>query len=78
MSNFFLWVSPTDNVKVITVRGTAFQDVETEGGSAEVVEGADPNAPMAAPRESASGSMMRSNSSFDFKPRPPDTTRVAV
>ncbi|KAI7970949.1 hypothetical protein EIK77_000616 [Talaromyces pinophilus] len=31
-------------IKVITVRGTAFQGVETEGGSAEIVDGADPKA----------------------------------
>lgn len=43
--NAILTVQSTDNVKVITVRGTAFQDVETEGGSAEVVDGADPNVP---------------------------------
>jgi electron transfer flavoprotein alpha subunit len=43
--NAILTVQSTDNVKVITVRGTAFQDVEIEGGSAEVVDGADPNVP---------------------------------
>lgn len=35
----------TDNIKIITVRGTAFQGVETEGGSAAVVDGVDPNTP---------------------------------
>ncbi|KAJ5775757.1 uncharacterized protein N7511_000768 [Penicillium nucicola] len=43
--NAILTVQSTDNIKVITVRGTAFQGVETEGGSAEIAEGADPNAP---------------------------------
>ncbi|KGO75762.1 Electron transfer flavoprotein, alpha/beta-subunit, N-terminal [Penicillium italicum] len=43
--NAILTVQSTDNVKVITVRGTAFQEVETEGGSAEVTDGADPNVP---------------------------------
>lgn len=33
-----------DAIKVITVRGTAFQAGEVEGGSAEVVEGVDPKA----------------------------------
>jgi hypothetical protein len=32
---------------------------------------------MAAPRASARGGIKRSNSSFDFRPRPPDTTRLA-
>jgi hypothetical protein len=36
------------------------------------------DAPTAAPRASASGGMRRSNSSLDFRPRPPDTTLVAV
>jgi hypothetical protein len=31
-------------------------------------------APIAAPRASANGGMRRSNSSFDFRPRPPETT----
>lgn len=43
--NAILTVQSTDNIKVITVRGTAFQGVETEGGSAEIADGADPNAP---------------------------------
>ncbi|PLB46057.1 electron transfer flavo protein alpha-subunit [Aspergillus steynii IBT 23096] len=43
--NAILTVQSTDPTKVITVRGTAFQGVETEGGSAEIVEGADPKAP---------------------------------
>lgn len=36
-------VQSTDNVKVITVRGTAFQGTDTEGGSAEIVDGVDSN-----------------------------------
>ncbi|KAI9930144.1 hypothetical protein ASPWEDRAFT_56819 [Aspergillus wentii DTO 134E9] len=43
--NAILTVQSTDSIKVITVRGTAFQGTETEGGSAEIVEGADPKAP---------------------------------
>ncbi|KAE8352175.1 hypothetical protein BDV28DRAFT_158090 [Aspergillus coremiiformis] len=43
--NAILTVQSSDPIKVITVRGTAFQGVETEGGSAEVVEGVDPKAP---------------------------------
>jgi electron transfer flavoprotein alpha subunit len=43
--NAILTVQSTDNIKVITVRGTAFQGIETEGGSAEIADGADPNAP---------------------------------
>ena len=33
----------SDNVKIITIRSTAFAPAETEGGSAEIVEGVDPN-----------------------------------
>ena len=33
---------------------------------------------MAAPKASASGGMILSNSSFDFNPRPPETTLPAV
>ncbi|KAJ5709524.1 hypothetical protein N7493_009815 [Penicillium malachiteum] len=43
--NAILTVQSSDNIKVITVRGTAFQDVETEGGSAEIVDGVDSNSP---------------------------------
>lgn len=43
--NAILTVQSTDKIKVITVRGTAFQDVEVEGGSAEIVDGVDPNVP---------------------------------
>ncbi|KAJ5992856.1 hypothetical protein N7451_008580 [Penicillium sp. IBT 35674x] len=43
--NAILTVQSSDNIKVITVRGTAFQGVETEGGSAEIVDGVDSNAP---------------------------------
>ena len=41
--NAILTVQSTDNIKVITVRGTAFQGTETEGGSAEIVDGVDSN-----------------------------------
>lgn len=41
--NAILTVQSTDNVKVITVRGTAFQGTDTEGGSAEIVDGVDSN-----------------------------------
>lgn len=41
--NAILTVQSTDNIKVITVRGTAFQGVEVEGGSAEIVDGVDSN-----------------------------------
>jgi len=40
--NAILTVQSTDPIKVVTVRGTAFQGVVTEGGSAEIVDGADP------------------------------------
>ncbi|KAE8137856.1 hypothetical protein BDV38DRAFT_270893 [Aspergillus pseudotamarii] len=43
--NAILTVQSSDPIKILTVRGTAFQGVETEGGSAEVVEGVDPKAP---------------------------------
>ncbi|KAK2758376.1 Electron transfer flavoprotein alpha-subunit [Arachnomyces sp. PD_36] len=43
--NAILTVQSTDSIKVITVRGTAFQDVEATGGSAEIVDGEDPNHP---------------------------------
>lgn len=43
--NAILTVQSSDPIKVITVRGTAFQGTETEGGSAEIVEGSDPKAP---------------------------------
>ncbi|KAL1972732.1 hypothetical protein VTN31DRAFT_7146 [Thermomyces dupontii] len=42
--NAILTVQSTDPIKVITVRGTAFQGAETEGGSAEIVDGVDPKA----------------------------------
>ncbi|OQE23070.1 hypothetical protein PENSTE_c009G10423 [Penicillium steckii] len=42
--NAILTVQSTDNIKVITVRGTAFQGTETEGGSAEIVDGVDSSA----------------------------------
>jgi electron transfer flavoprotein alpha subunit len=42
--NAILTVQSTDDIKVITVRGTAFAAGETEGGSAELSEGVDPKA----------------------------------
>ncbi|EEP81503.1 electron transfer flavoprotein alpha-subunit [Uncinocarpus reesii 1704] len=41
--NAILTVQSTDPIKIITVRGTAFQAGEATGGSAEIVEGVDPN-----------------------------------
>ncbi|KAI5283501.1 Electron transfer flavoprotein alpha-subunit [Ascosphaera aggregata] len=38
-------VQSTDSIKIITVRGTAFQPSQVEDGSAAIVEGADPNIP---------------------------------
>ncbi|KAL4760842.1 ribosomal protein L1p/L10e family-domain-containing protein [Aspergillus foveolatus] len=43
--NAILTVQSTDPIKVITVRGTAFQDAEATGGSASIIDGTDPNAP---------------------------------
>ncbi|KAL2831050.1 ribosomal protein L1p/L10e family-domain-containing protein [Aspergillus pseudoustus] len=43
--NAILTVQSTDPIKVITVRGTAFQDAEATGGSAEITDGVDPQAP---------------------------------
>ncbi|KAL4905182.1 hypothetical protein BDW74DRAFT_167899 [Aspergillus multicolor] len=43
--NAILTVQSADPIKVITVRGTAFQDAEATGGSASITDGADPNAP---------------------------------
>ncbi|GAD97292.1 electron transfer flavoprotein alpha subunit [Paecilomyces variotii No. 5] len=45
--NAILTVQSEDPTKIITVRGTSFQGAETEGGSAEIVDGVDPNAPSA-------------------------------
>ncbi|KAF2456251.1 hypothetical protein BDY21DRAFT_364964 [Lineolata rhizophorae] len=42
--NAITTVQSSDNIKVITVRGTAFQSGAAEGGSAELVEGVDPKA----------------------------------
>ncbi|KAF2205740.1 electron transfer flavo protein-like protein subunit alpha [Delitschia confertaspora ATCC 74209] len=42
--NAILTVQSTDDIKIITVRGTGFPTPETEGGSAAVEEGADPKA----------------------------------
>ncbi|MCJ1428973.1 Electron transfer flavoprotein alpha-subunit [Sticta canariensis] len=41
--NAILTVQSNDNIKLITVRGTAFSPAETGGGSAEVNSGIDPN-----------------------------------
>lgn len=40
--NAVLTVQSMDDIKIITVRGTAFPAAETEGGSAEITEGVDP------------------------------------
>ena len=40
--NAILTVQSSDNIKLVTVRGTAFAAAEAEGGSAKVVEGVDP------------------------------------
>ena len=39
-------IQSSDKIKIITVRGTAFAAAESEGGSAEIVEGIDPNVEM--------------------------------
>ncbi|KKK17999.1 electron transfer flavoprotein [Aspergillus ochraceoroseus] len=43
--NAILTVQSTDPIKVLTVRGTAFQEASATGGSATITDGADPNAP---------------------------------
>ncbi|KAL4941924.1 hypothetical protein BDV06DRAFT_235749 [Aspergillus oleicola] len=43
--NAILTVQSTDPIKIITVRGTAFQDAEATGGSASVTDGTDPKSP---------------------------------
>ncbi|KAL6231905.1 hypothetical protein BDW75DRAFT_233196 [Aspergillus navahoensis] len=43
--NAILTVQSTDPIKVITVRGTAFQDAEATGGTASIADGMDPNTP---------------------------------
>ncbi|KAL4742610.1 electron transfer flavoprotein alpha-subunit [Aspergillus similis] len=43
--NAILTVQSTDPIKVMTVRGTAFQDAEATGGNASITDGTDPNAP---------------------------------
>ncbi|RAL12811.1 uncharacterized protein BO97DRAFT_434342 [Aspergillus homomorphus CBS 101889] len=43
--NAILTVQSTDPIKILTVRGTSFQGVETTGGSASVTEGSDPKTP---------------------------------
>ena len=45
--NAILTVQSSDNIKVITTRGTAFPPAELEDGSAEIIEGVDPKAPCA-------------------------------
>jgi electron transfer flavoprotein alpha subunit len=42
--NAILTVQSTDSIKTITVRGTAFQTTELDGGSGAIEEGVDPNA----------------------------------
>ncbi|MCJ1466468.1 Electron transfer flavoprotein alpha-subunit [Pseudocyphellaria aurata] len=41
--NAILTVQSKDDIKIVTVRGTAFSPAETEGGSAEISDGIDPN-----------------------------------
>ncbi|KAL4865628.1 hypothetical protein BDV12DRAFT_188015 [Aspergillus spectabilis] len=43
--NAILTVQSTDPIKILTVRGTAFQDAEATGGSASITDGSDPNSP---------------------------------
>ena len=40
--NAILTVQSADTIKIVTVRGTSFAAAEVEGGSAKIVEGADP------------------------------------
>ncbi|KAG8528542.1 uncharacterized protein KY384_007460 [Bacidia gigantensis] len=40
--NAILTVQSSDKIKIVTLRGTSFAVAETEGGSAEIIEGADP------------------------------------
>ena len=42
--NAILTLQSSDNIKIVTVRGTAFAAAEAEGGSAGIVEGVDPKA----------------------------------
>ncbi|KAL8642620.1 MAG: hypothetical protein Q9228_000713 [Teloschistes exilis] len=44
--NAVLTVQSKDMVKLMTVRGTSFAAAEAEGGSAEIIEGIDPKAPL--------------------------------
>ncbi|PYH48794.1 uncharacterized protein BP01DRAFT_371036 [Aspergillus saccharolyticus JOP 1030-1] len=44
--NAILTVQSTDPIKVLTVRGTSFQGVETTGNSAPIAEGIDPQTPL--------------------------------
>lgn len=43
--NAILTVQSSDEIKIVTVRGTAFPSGAAEGGSASIEEGVDPNAP---------------------------------
>ncbi|KAL3469963.1 hypothetical protein BJX99DRAFT_251577 [Aspergillus californicus] len=43
--NAILTVQSTDPIKVLTVRGTAFQDASPTGGSATITDGVDPKSP---------------------------------
>ncbi|KAL8703048.1 MAG: hypothetical protein Q9201_003773 [Fulgogasparrea decipioides] len=44
--NAVLTVLSTDEVRMITVRGSFFAAAQAEGGSAEIIEGVDPKAPL--------------------------------
>ncbi|RAH40411.1 electron transfer flavoprotein subunit alpha/FixB family protein [Aspergillus brunneoviolaceus CBS 621.78] len=44
--NAILTVQSTDPIKILTVRGTSFQGVETSGGGAAIEAGSDPKAPL--------------------------------
>ncbi|PGH15395.1 hypothetical protein AJ80_05579 [Polytolypa hystricis UAMH7299] len=57
--NAILTVQSSDPIKVITVRGTAFQAGELAGGSAAIADGADPN--VAAPTEWVSEDLTKSD-----------------
>ncbi|CAF9912031.1 Electron transfer flavoprotein alpha-subunit [Imshaugia aleurites] len=41
--NAILTVQSSDKIKIITIRGTAFAAAEANGGSAEIINGVDPN-----------------------------------
>ncbi|KAL9130531.1 MAG: hypothetical protein Q9217_001299 [Psora testacea] len=42
--NALLTVQSSDNIKIVTIRGTAFAKAAAEGGSAEIIDGLDPKA----------------------------------